>query len=194
MSAPFVRPFLSAVIGLSAAAAVVNAQEEKKEAPAPSAPATSQPSQPVDYRKLKDLLPAELAGIKRTDATGEKTTFGELKLSTAKGQYDKDVPDGESQNVNVEITDYGATKGIADGLAYWAQVELDQEGDAGYEKSRKIEGHPALEKYTNDGKSGSLQIFVANRFVVNVTTSNVDVERFKKIGDSLKIKELAALK
>lgn len=187
----FVRCFLSAAIAVSAAAVAVGAQEQEKQ---PAAAPASQPSQPVDFRKLKELLPAELARIKRTDATGEKTSFGDLKLSSAKGEYYKEVENGDSQRVQVEITYYGATKEITEGLTYWTQLDIDQEGDAGYEKSKKLDGQPALEKYVNDGKSGSLQVFVANRFLVNLTTTNVAPEQFKKLGESLKIKELAALK
>jgi hypothetical protein len=191
MSSPssFVHTFLAAAVVVSSASFVVAQEGEKKQAAA-----TSQPTEPVDFRKLKELLPAELAGIKRTDAKGERTAFGELKLSVARGQYYKEVENGDSPSIDIEITDYGATRGMTDVLASWTTLEIDQEGDDGYEKSKKIEGQAALEKFTNEGKSGSLQIFVANRFLVNVTTQHLSVEQFKKIGESLKIKELAALK
>jgi hypothetical protein len=191
-SSSFIRTFLCAAIVVSAAAAVVSAQEEQQKQPA-SAPA-SQPSEPVDFRKLKELLPAELAGIKRTDAKGERTAFGELKLSVARGEYYKEVENGDSPSINIEITDFGATKGMAEAMTYWTQLDIDQEGDGGYEKSKKINGHAALEKFQTEGKSGSLQIFVANRFLVNITSNHVGVEEFRKIGEALKLDDLAALK
>jgi hypothetical protein len=42
---------------------------------------------PVDFRKLKDLLPETLAGMSRTEATGEKTGAMGFTVSTAQAKY-----------------------------------------------------------------------------------------------------------
>src|SRR5215211_676002 len=49
---------------------------------APAAPPAKKP--PIDFRKLKEMMPAELAGVKRSELSGEKVSIGELIVSTAR--------------------------------------------------------------------------------------------------------------
>ena len=51
----------------------------------------SQPAkvQPVDYKKLKELLPEEAAGVKRSTHEGENQTMGEWSISNARAEYSK---------------------------------------------------------------------------------------------------------
>ena len=51
-----------------------------------------------------------------------------------------------------------------------------------------------MQLYQNDGKSGTLQILVGERYFVTINTTNLSADEFKKLGDELKLKELAALK
>lgn len=156
--------------------------------------ATTQPAGPVDFRKLKEALPAELNGIKRTEANGEKTAMGEFKLSMARGTYVNDANADDSPRIEVTITDYGATKGMVEAFAAWSKMEIDRESDGGYEKTTKIGEYPAFETYQNEGKSGQLQVYVAGRFIVQVQTTNVPAEQLKKIGEEMKLEKLAELK
>lgn len=186
------RTLLAAALVFSFAP-MVPAQDAQTDAQTDKPPAT-QPASVVDFRKLKEQLPETLGGIKRTQASGERTSFGEIKLSQAHGTYVKDKEDGDSPRIEMQIMDYGANKDAAAAIAFWTQLEIDQEGDDGFQRSLKIQNYPAMQQYTNDGKSGTLQIMVADRFHVNVTTHGLSAEEFKKIGDELKLKELAALK
>jgi hypothetical protein len=156
-------------------------------------PATK-PSDPVDFRKLKEALPAELLGIRRTEANGEKNAMGQFKISHAHGSYVKDADKDDAPRVEVDITDYSGTQGMAEAMAAWATMELDRESDTGYEKTTTVGDYPALETYTNEGKYGQLQVFVAKRFIVQVTTTNVPADQLKKIGEELKVEKLAELK
>lgn len=156
--------------------------------------ATTQPAGPVDFRKLKEALPAKLLDIDRTEATGEKTAVGEFKLSMARGTYVKDANSDDSPRIEITITDYGATKGMIEAFAAWSKMEIDRESDGGYEKTTKVGEHPAFETYQNEGKSGQLQVFVANRFIVQIQTTNVPAEQLKKIGEEMKLEKLAELK
>jgi hypothetical protein len=198
------RTRLIAAAALAVTSSALIAQDAQQPAAQPAAdaqpqqgqPPASQPtvSEPMDFRKLKELLPAEVAGVKRTEATGEKNAFGDFKVSTARGTYAKDQEKDDAPRIDVEISDYAATKGMAEGMAFWTKMEVDRDGDTGYEKTTKVAGQPAMESYQTEGKSGHLQVFVANRYMVQVNTQNVPVEQFKKIGEELKLEKLAALK
>jgi hypothetical protein len=156
--------------------------------------ATTQPAkEPVDYKKLKELLPDTLVDLKRTDAKGQKIATGEFKISQAQGTYGPKEGDNPP-TIDLQIVDYGAAPGVAEGMAVWAKLDIDQESDSGYEKTTKIGGYPALIQFQNDGKHGTLQIFVADQFLVTVESHNLADDQFKKIGDALPLDKLAALK
>ncbi|HYO08406.1 MAG TPA: hypothetical protein VER17_05500 [Tepidisphaeraceae bacterium] len=163
---------------------------------AQEAPATSQAAAkvaPMDFRKLKELMPAELCGLKRTGNEGQKMSLGEFTISQATG----DFGGGDEENaptIHVDIQDFAGATGMGDVMTAWQTLEIDKETDGGYEKTTKVAGQPAFESFQREGKSGQLQIYVAKRYYVNVTASNLTQEQFKKLGESLPIKKLAELK
>ena len=160
---------------------------------ATSKPAT-QPAGLVDYKKLKEMLPEKLAGLKRAEATGERTGFGDIKISTARASYTQDANKGDAPHIELQIFDYGTNKQMLEGMSVWTKMDVDREGDEGFSKSLKIQDQPAMQTYINEGKAGQIQLLVGERFLMSINTTNLSVEQFKKLGDELKLKELAALK
>ncbi|WP_221390067.1 hypothetical protein [Dyadobacter sp. NIV53] len=146
---------------------------------------------PIDFRKLKELLPEEIAGFKRTEASGEKSGAMGFTISTAESKY---KGDGNS-SVKVEIFDTGGVAGVATmSLAAWTMADIDKETETGYEKTTKLEGHKAFEKYDAVNKSGELNVLVADRYVVNVNGNNVTVDKLKSILGDMDLEKLADLK
>ena len=171
--------------------AVVRAEEETA-APA-SQPAAAAAA--VDFRRLKEMMPEELVGLKRTDNSGEKISMGEYKVSVARADYGKENDESENPpSINVEVTDFGATPSMGEAMAVWAKLDIDQEGDDGYQKTVKYADQPGMENFQTDGKHGTLQIYVANRYIISITTSNLDAENLKKIAEAYPLKKLAELK
>ena len=164
------------------------AEENKDKAPA------SQPAGPVDYKKLKEQLPETLGGMKRTEASGERTALGEFKVSMAQGTYVKDKEKDDSPRADVQIQDFGASKQMVEGMAYWTKLEIDKEGDDGFHKTLKIQDQPAMQEYRNEGKSGTITLLAGDRFFITINAQNVTADEFKKLADDLKLKDLAALK
>jgi hypothetical protein len=155
----------------------------------------SQPAkvEAVDFRKLKELMPAEVAGLKRTDNTGEKNKLGDFQLSTAKATYTKEAEN--APEVTIEIIDYGGAAGMSEGIAAWSQIEIDKDSDSGHEKTLKIaDKYPAHESFQKEGQSGNLQIYVAKRFIVTITTSNLPAEQLQKTAEAIALDKLEALK
>ena len=163
------------------AAGVVRAEE-----PAPPA------VEPIDYKKLKAWLPADLAGQKRTNAEGQKMGMGEVKMSQAEGKYgqsDGDAP----KTLELSVIDYGATKGMIEGLSAFASMDIDQDGDKGFQKTVKLGEYRALLTYDTESKRGEATVFVAKRFIVKVTLNNLPPEDVQKTAESLKLDDLAKL-
>ena len=182
-------------------AAVYVASAQDKSAGAKDKAATSQPASaptsaaPVDPEKLKQLLPETFGGLKRLEAKGEQTELAGMKTSKASASYvGKDLSKPETPRIELLISDPSADKSALKSLRSIAKTKVDEENDKGFRKSLKIHDQPAIQQYTSADKSGMLQVIVAERFYIVLTTHNFTADEFKKVGDELKIEELAALK
>lgn len=146
----------------------------------------------VDFRDLKDLLPESIGDLKRTNAQGEKSGTMGFMVSKAEADYNNE---DYSQRIDIEITDLTGASGFA-GLAAWgwAMAEIDKETETGYEKTTKYKGHKAFEKYNNRDQYGSLEVLVANRFMVSVNGNNVPMGVIKSAMDQINIGKLEAMK
>jgi hypothetical protein len=147
----------------------------------------------VDFRELKALLPAMLPKMKRTKASGEKSGAMGMAVAMAEGDYE-----GEGENggtVHIKITDMGGLGGMAMfAQAAWLQADVDRESDDGYEKTVKYGDFKALEKYNTPNKDGEIQIMVANRFMVEISGSDVDMAVLKDAVAKIDLKKRSTLK
>lgn len=147
--------------------------------------------EPVNFRELKKLLPEKLAGMKRTNASGEKNSIFGIKVSLAEADYES----GDEGSIHVEITDMGTMKGLAKMAKFgWAMADIDKESDTGYERTMTYHGYKGYEEYQSDSKEGKIQLLVADRFSVEVSGSNVNMKTLKKALDKLNIGKLARMK
>ena len=145
----------------------------------------------VDFKELKALLPESLSGMKRTEASGEKTAAMGMQISNAEGRYSAD----NGGSMTVKITDIGSMTGLAGMATYaWARVEVDRESDNGYEKTSTIGGYRSHEKYDKSNKSGEISVLVGDRFVVEVDGNNVDMDTIKGALSKVDLGKLNSMK
>lgn len=145
----------------------------------------------ADFRELKALLPAEVSGLKRKSASAEKNTVMGLAVAHAEAVYSA----ASGGSVEIKITDLGGMGGMmALAETGWASAEVDKETESGYEKTTRIQGCKALEKFDNQGQRGEIQIMVASRFTVSVNGSGVDMAVLQDAVAKIDLKKLAALK
>ena len=158
------------------------------------APPASQPAKkpPMDFRKLKEFMPAEVNGIKRSKNEGEKVSFGEFTMSQATAEYAKAEPAENDPRIEIQIMDYAASPEMGAAITAWSQLQIDKDSDAGYERTLKIKDQPAYETYQNEGKNGQVQIWVEKRFYLNLQTTNLSGDDVKKLVESLPIDKLVA--
>jgi len=149
---------------------------------------------PVDFRKLKELMPAESAGVMRSSNQGERVSMGEYALSKATAEYAKSDAGEKDPRITIEISDFGPSNPMAAAMTAWQTLQIDKESDSGYERTTKVKEQPAYETYQNEGKNGQMQIFVGGRFLVNVQTTNLSPEDLKKVAESVPLDKLAELK
>ncbi len=147
--------------------------------------------EPVPAATLKALLPAELPGMTRTSASGERTQAMGVDVSSAEGQYG--ATDGSGADVTIRLMDTGNMSGsMRLSMNAWAMHQYSRETDTGYEKTTTIHGCRAMEKYDTENKEGSLQILVADRFIVDVEGYGVTMDALKQVVDKIDLKKVAA--
>jgi hypothetical protein len=158
-----------------------------------STAAGAQPGgEPVHFSKLIPLLPDKVDGFVAAKPNGSTTAAMGFKVSEVSRVYHKGKEDSD-QTVTVKITDGTGNQFFA--AAHAAAPEFSSETTAGYEKGFKLDGNPAIEKYTTDGKNGSLTVFLGERYLVQVDVNglpgNSMQDWWKKI-DAKKLIELKA--
>lgn len=145
----------------------------------------------VDYKALKEMLPGDAAGMKRTEATGEKTSAMGMQISNAEGRYTNDA----GASMTIKITDIGSMTGLAGMAAYaWAATDIDRESDGGYEKTANFNGFKSHEKYDTASRSGSISVLVGNRFVAEASGNGVDMNALKDALTKVDLKKLDGMK
>lgn len=146
---------------------------------------------PIDFRKLKELLPESLSGFKRTEISGEKQGAMGFTVSRAEARYTSD----DNATVKLEILDTGGIAGVASmALAAWTMAEIDKETESGYEKTTKYDGHKAFEKYDSQNKNGELNVLVSDRYVVNIHGDNITIDQLKDVLKDFDLNKLSELK
>ena len=126
---------------------------------------------PVDFRKLKEMLPETVQGMKRDNTAGESSEAMGIKGSSATAHYSNDA----GARVKVEITDTGSLSGLA-GLAARFDPNMQKETDTGYERTTKSNGQVLHERYDRQAKSGEVSILTGDRFSITVSGSGVDAD------------------
>jgi hypothetical protein len=148
------------------------------------------PKETIDPKLLKALLPEDADGLKRKEASSEKTSAMGFGVSTAKADY----RDDNGQNIDVEILDVAGMGVALMGMAAWSMASIDKETEHGYEKTTEYQGHKAFEKYDTDSKDGEISVIVANRYIVNVRGNGVSIDKIKAVLDDVDLGKLADLK
>jgi hypothetical protein len=144
---------------------------------------------PVEMETLKSMLPADLAGMKRTNASVQHNQMMGFDMAQAEAEYQ-----AEDSNIRITIVDYGNLSGsMKMGLAGWTMMQYNRETDTGYEKTITYKGYKGMENYDKETKSGSVQLFVKDRFMVTVEGNQITMDAVKKAIDAIDITKLESL-
>ena len=142
----------------------------------------------VDFHALKDLLPANVAGLPRTDASGQSGEAMGMKGSSATARY----ADANNGSLTLEIADIGSMSGLA-GLATKFNPNMEKETSTGYERTRTVNGNMMHQRYDRQSKSGEYDMMIGNRFAVTASGSNVSEDALVAAVKSVDVGKLASL-
>jgi len=144
---------------------------------------------PVEMETLKSMLPADLAGMKRTNASVEHNQMMGFDMAIAEAEYG-----AEDSYIKITIMDAGNLSGsMKMGLASWSMMQYNRETETEYEKTITYKGYKGMEKYDKETMSGSVQVFVKDRFLLTVEGSQISMDGLKKAIDKIDIKKLESL-
>jgi hypothetical protein len=146
--------------------------------------------EPVDFRVLKELLPEAIADMKRVSSEGSRSNMVGIASSRAEAVYE----DGKGGRIAYGITDVGTLTGVTAMALAWVNIEIDKEGDSGYERTTTVSGRKAYERYDKATRTGALDVIVAGRFIVGAKASGVEMKVFKEAVAKLDLAKLDALK
>ncbi len=147
--------------------------------------------EPVDFRKLKEALPQELAGFDKGESSGEKNNAFGIAVSEAKQSFRS--ADG-NKTVRFEITDPGSLAGPFALANLWMNLDIDKETSDGYEKTSTVSGRKLHEKWSKSSKHAEVHLVVGNRFMVEVDARGVDVNEAKALLSKIDIAKLESMK
>ena len=176
-------------------------EEEMAKAAAETAKSLKEMNAGVDVKavepaKLKELLPATFAGCKRKNTESQHMNQAGMDISESKADYEPESTEsGDAQaRFHLKITDMGNMKGaMAYGMVPWAMGSIDKETDDGWEKSSKLGSWPSHEEWRNDGKNGTVQVWVGKRFIVEAEGWDTTIDDVRKLAESVGLSKLDAL-
>jgi hypothetical protein len=144
---------------------------------------------PIDVDRLKALLPETLDGMQRADVKTEQNSFGPMSVTMANASY----RDAAGHRVRIGVGDMAAAGGL---FALTAMMGAGQskESDAGYEKMHKVDGRLVIEKLDRRSGAAEYGVVLADRFVINTSSSDVDPPALRAMIAKLDLSKLEAMK
>ena len=141
----------------------------------------------VNFRELKKLFPAQIAGLPKGEESGETSQMMGLGISTTQATYGSGSP-----KVLLKITDTGGAGVLLLSLASFANLNIDREGPEGSERTLDIDGHKAIEKVVRkNGKiSSSLTVMVRERFIFGLEAEGLEADALQSAFRSIDLRAL----
>jgi hypothetical protein len=147
--------------------------------------------EPVHFSKLVPFLPDKVEGFVAEKPGGSTSSAVGFSLTEVSRTYHKGTDDAE-EKVTVRITDGTGNQFFA--AAHAAATQFSKETPEGYEKGFTVDGSPAVEKYTNESKEGTLTVLVAGRYLVEITVTRLESAVMQEWWKKIDAKKLAELK
>ena len=150
-----------------------------------------EPVEPVASSKLLPFLPEKVDGFVAEKPQGSTSSAMGFQLTEVSRVYHRGSEDAEA-TVTVKLTDGAGNQFFT--AAHSAAARLTTNNADGYEKSMKLDGFPAVERYTHESRDGSLTVFIADRYLVEIDIDGLDSKEMQAWWKRLDAKKLAALK
>ncbi len=146
------------------------------------------PAEPINFRDLREHLPAEIDGIAQGQTEGSTDGLGGFSISRTEAEY----PGDDNRQFDVAITDLGALPSAAMFGVGWTMTDIDRESGSTSERTVTFGGNRGYRKYDAERRRGEFQLFVGDRFLVKVEGDGVDEDAIEAALRSVDLSGLAA--
>jgi hypothetical protein len=147
--------------------------------------------EPVDFRRLREALPAELTGFEKAESSGQKNSM--LGISVSEATQNFRSADGR-RRAEIKVLDPGTLSGPFALANVWISAEVDKESPEGYEKTTTLQGRRVHESWRNAGQHAEIKTVVGGRFLVEVETSGLSMSEAKALLSKIDFSKLEAMK
>lgn len=140
-------------------------------------------AEPVDPEVLAARMPEEVDGLPRVDVERMQGGGMGMSVTSVKAEYEEGP-----RRVSVTITDASGAPGMGvAGMAAWSMVDFDRSDANGYERTTTFQGFRAMESSSRSGGrlTTELSILVGDRFIVQLTGQEVEVEVLEEAARAL---------
>ena len=141
----------------------------------------------VPASSLQALLPARVGGFQRTSVDSQSSTSLGVTTANAKGTYIEGT-----DSFTLTITDAGQPGALATSNSVIAG-ELNRVTDAGYQRSRVVDGVRIVEKWNNADRGGGYSRTVVGRFTIEAAGTAPTIGTLKAAVGSVDQRRLAIL-
>jgi hypothetical protein len=145
--------------------------------------------EPLTNEELKAWLPEEVNGMKRTGFKAGQGSY--LQIAMIEGTY---TSEDKSKKFRIEIMDGAGEVGATATAGMRILFSQDFEEEDEYKTRRTVtkDGMKAIEEYRKSNNRSTIQFFKDNRFYLNATGTNMDIEETWDAIEDLDIDDLGA--
>ncbi|MEM1057416.1 MAG: hypothetical protein AAGI52_18005 [Bacteroidota bacterium] len=150
------------------------------------------PAEPVNHRVLAEMLPDEAAGMPQGETSGSTNSTMGFSLSEREATYADSTGDGQ---ITIKVIDYGAVPAIGMmGLGWVQGMDIDEESSTGYKRTITYQGHRGLREYNTERRDGTLNVFIVDRYIVEVSGRNVEDDQLEAALQGVDTRRLAEMR
>lgn len=128
---------------------------------------------PLTNEELKEWLPDEVNGMKRTGYKAGQGSY--MQIAMIEGTYSNE---DKSKKFKVEIMDGAGPVGATATAGMRMMFSQDFEEEDEYKSRRTVtkDGMKAIEEYRKNNNHSTVQLFHGDRFYVNASGTNMSIE------------------
>lgn len=144
---------------------------------------------PLTNDELKAWLPDEIDGMKRIAYKAGQGSY--LQIAMIEATY---ANEDKSKKFKIEVMDGAGEVGAAAtaGMRIMFSQDFEEEDEQKTRRTVKKDGMKAIEEYRKNNNKSSIQFFQGNRFYMNATGTNMDLDETWSAIDELDMKDLGA--
>ncbi|MBL4663383.1 MAG: hypothetical protein JKY22_07485 [Flavobacteriaceae bacterium] len=144
---------------------------------------------PLTNAQLKAWLPDEINGMKRIAYKAGQGSF--LQIAMIEATY---ATEDKSKKFRIEVMDGAGEVGAAAtaGMRILFSQDFEEEDEYKTKRTVKKDGMKAIEEYRKNNNRSSIQFFHGNRFYMNATGTNMDLDETWSAIDQLDMEDLGS--